>query len=93
MIAAWQEYVQAPATPLQRPAAIVRTRGDVTGARALVTGDGVARLRWRRDDPAPVVVLDFGKEVGGYPVYTVRDAHRQTALLLRGVGRAHPSSR
>ncbi len=80
MIAAWPEYVQAPPTALQRPVAIVRTVGDVTGAQALVTGDGVARLRYRSGQPAPVVVLDFGKEVGGYPTFTVRSVRGHTSL-------------
>lgn len=80
MIGAWDAYVQAPATVLQRPVAIERRRGDVVGARALVTGDGVARLSYKKGGRAPVVVLDFGKEVGGYPLFTVRDFRRETAL-------------
>ncbi len=80
MIAAWQEYVQAPPAALQRPVAIERTAGAVTGARALITGTGAARLRWDGERRPPVVVLDFGKEVGGYPVFRVRDFRGRTAL-------------
>lgn len=93
MIGAWDAYVQAPPKPLQRPVGIVRTAGDVINPEALVTGEGVARLRHRAGGDRPVVVLDFGKEVGGYPVFTVSGFKRRTALrssyseTLTGLGR------
>jgi hypothetical protein len=58
--------------PQLRPLKVVSTSGHVTNAEALVAGhDGYATLSWGGVGPAPQVVLDYGREVGGLPVFDV----------------------
>ena len=57
-----------------RPVSVVRTHGSVTNAAALTgQGSGSTVLTATEGTPA-VVVLDFGKEVGGNPYVTVSSA-------------------
>lgn len=68
----WQQYVQAPSTPNVTPVAVVRTSGNVTNAGALAAGgSGTAKLTMSSGGPAAVILLDYGKDVGGYPYFTV----------------------
>ncbi|MEV0570827.1 alpha-L-rhamnosidase C-terminal domain-containing protein [Dactylosporangium sp. NPDC050588] len=68
----WQQYVLGPATPNVTPVAVVSTSGNVTNAGALVTGgSGSAKLTMVSGGPAPVIILDYGKNVGGFPYFTV----------------------
>jgi alpha-L-rhamnosidase len=48
------------------------TNGQVTNADALLAGHhGFANLTWGGDGSAPVIVLDYGRDVGGLPVFEV----------------------
>src|SRR5690349_22188502 len=69
---AWQQYVPGPAKPNVTPVAVVRTSGNVTNAAALVSGgSGTAKLTRVSGGPAPVILLDYGKDVGGFPYFSV----------------------
>lgn len=67
----WQQYVEGPATPNVAPAAVASTSGNVTNAAALAGGSGSAKLTMVSGGAAPVIILDYGKDVGGYPYFTV----------------------
>jgi alpha-L-rhamnosidase len=56
------------------PVALVRMSGEVSGATGLVGGRGTpsTMLTMRPGIPAPVVVLDYGEDVGGVPSLEVR---------------------
>ncbi len=49
----------------------VTTSGNVTNAQALVDGSGTATLTNVAGQAPPVIVLDYGKEVGGLPFFGV----------------------
>lgn len=66
----WQRYVEGTGTSTVRPVAAT-VIGDVTNAQALVGRRGVTTLTWRAGQVQPVVVLDYGKEVGGLPFFDV----------------------
>jgi hypothetical protein len=77
----WQQYVQAPATPNVTPVAVASTSGNVTNAAALVSGgSGTAKLTMVSGGPAPRILLDYGKDVGGYPYFTVTAANGNPVL-------------
>ncbi|MCO1574532.1 hypothetical protein M8C13_02020 [Crossiella sp. SN42] len=77
----WQQYVAAPATPNVTPVAVARTSGNVTNAAALAPGGrGTAKLTMAPGGPAPVILLDYGKNVGGFPYFTVT-AHSGNPVL------------
>jgi hypothetical protein len=78
--AGWRRYVSAPHTRTVAPVQVLQVHGDVENAEALAGGRGVATLRYREGGPRPSVVLDFGREVGGFPVFGVR-RHTRGALL------------
>jgi hypothetical protein len=61
----WQSYVPGPDSLDVAPVAVTRTVGDVTGADSLVGGGGPATLRMTAGGSPAVVVLDYGKEMGG----------------------------
>lgn len=69
----WQQYVQAPASRDVHPVAVISTAGSVTNAAALTQpGSGqTATLSWSGSGTAPAIILDYGKEVGGLPQFTV----------------------
>jgi len=69
----WQQYVQAPTSRDVSPVAILSTAGSVTNATALTQpGSGqTTTLSWSGSGTAPAIVLDYGKEVGGLPQFTV----------------------
>jgi alpha-L-rhamnosidase len=76
----WEPYVTAPASPVVRAVRVVSTSGDVTGARTLTHArGGRATLRMRKGGRPPVIVLDYGKDVGGTPIFDVRS---QTGIPL-----------
>ncbi|HEY0792218.1 MAG TPA: hypothetical protein VGD78_14230 [Chthoniobacterales bacterium] len=46
--------------------------GNVQNAEALVAGhEGYATLTWGGQGPAPQIILDYGDDVGGVPVFEV----------------------
>jgi len=53
-----------------RPVAVTSI-GDVTHPEALVDGSGVTTLTWAPGEVQPIVVLDYGREVGGLPFFDV----------------------
>jgi alpha-L-rhamnosidase len=77
----WQNYVEAPSTPNVCPTSVVSTSGTVTGAQNLVCGgSGGATLTLTTGGATPTVVLDYGKEVGGVPYFTVTAASGSPVL-------------
>jgi hypothetical protein len=68
--AGWRRYVSAPRTREVAPVQVVGVRGVTT-------------LRYRKGGPKPAVVLDFGREVGGFPVFGVQ--HHTRGAVLRSV--------
>ena len=58
--------------PLLRPIKVVSTSGNVTNADALLEGhEGYATLTMTAGGTAPMVILDYGRDVGGLPVFEV----------------------
>ena len=55
-----------------RPVKVVSTTGNVRNAEALVAGhEGYATLTMEDGGTAPMVILDYGRDVGGLPVCEV----------------------
>jgi len=64
-----------PNPPLLRPLKVVSTSGNVQNAEALVDGHGgYATLTWGGQGPAPMVILGYGRDVGGLPFFEVAGA-------------------
>jgi hypothetical protein len=78
--ASWRRYVAAPTSRVVAPIGVVSVRGDVENPEALAGGPGTATLRYREGGRQPVVVLDFGREVGGFPIFGVQ-RHTRRAVL------------
>src|SRR5260370_1107018 len=58
--------------PLLRPIKVVSTSGNVTNAEALIEDhEGYATLTMVQGSPAPQIILDYGRDVGGLPVFDV----------------------
>src|SRR6201994_2610028 len=71
----WQKYVETPKGTNVCPTAIESTAGSVSGAQGLVCGGpGGATLTLTAGGATPTIVLDYGKEVGGVPYFTVTSA-------------------
>lgn len=69
---AWQDYVPAPKSDDVKAVRIASTSGRVANARRLVgRGRGGATLTMTAGGPEPVIVLDYGKVVGGIPYLEV----------------------
>lgn len=71
--AAWQSYVEGPPGTDVRPVRVVSVSGGVSGASGLA-GGGPATLTMQPGVPAPVIVLDYGQDVGGLPYFNVTAA-------------------
>ena len=67
----WQSLVPGPSTDDVKPARITRTHGSVTNAQALVDGNGTTVLTMQPGGSPAIIVLDYGREVGGTPYATV----------------------
>ena len=77
----WQRYVLAPPTPDVRPVRIVSATGAVDNPTALAErGHGKATLTKVAGGPDPVVVLDYGRNVGGFPYFRVTDVGGNPSL-------------
>jgi alpha-L-rhamnosidase len=63
----WESYVEGPAQPFVTPVRVVTVSGDVWNPQALVSGNGTATLTRTQGGPAPTVLLDYGRDVGGVP--------------------------
>src|SRR4051812_11150595 len=58
--------------PLLRPLSVVSTSGNVQNAEALVADhQGYATLTMVQGGTAPMVILDYGRDVGGLPAFEV----------------------
>ena len=61
-----------PTGPLLRPVKVVSTSGNVQNAAALVDGQGgYATLTMAAGGTAPMIILDYGRDVGGLPFFEV----------------------
>src|SRR5256714_9345288 len=75
----WQALVPAPASGDVRPVSVVRTHGTVTNPGALSGQSGGSTVLTVPSGGSPaIVVVDFGKEVGGNPYVTVSSASSAT---------------
>ena len=69
----WQRFVMAPTAPDVHPVRIVSTAGSVSGAATLVgSGVGRATLTMTPGGRSPVIVVDYGQDVGGIPYFVVQ---------------------
>ncbi|MBR8040250.1 hypothetical protein KDW85_17720 [Burkholderia cenocepacia] len=64
---------------LIRPVRVVSTAGNVANADALTTG-GSTTLTMASGGPSPTVTLDYGRVVGGLPVFQVSSVSGRPAL-------------
>ena len=75
--------VSVDANRLVRPLRVESASGQVTNALTLVAGHhDFAALKWGGTGVAPMIVLDYGRDVGGIPVFdalTFPMAHRHYA--------------
>lgn len=77
----WQSLDETPASSAVCPVAVVSTSGGVTGAGNLVCGgSGGATLTLASGGATPTIVLDYGKDVGGIPYFTVTSASGSPTL-------------
>ena len=69
----WQQYVEGPETSDVYPVKIASISGKVSNARALLDPSGAQATTLTKDPggPNPVIVLDYGKDVGGVPYFDV----------------------
>ena len=68
----WQQYVLATGATLLKPARIVSISGKVSNPAGLLDGSrGGATLSWNGKGPAPGILVDYGIESGGVPLFTV----------------------
>ncbi len=85
--AAWKSYVIGTGTADVAPVRIASVSGSVTNAEGLVDpSKGPVTLTYAAGGQAPVVILDYGREVGGLPFFTasaVTPAPTGTSVTLR----------
>jgi alpha-L-rhamnosidase len=68
----WQSYDETPTSAQVCPTAVTSTSGTVSGASTLLCGgSGDATLTMVSGGTAPVIVFNYGKEVGGVPYFYV----------------------
>jgi alpha-L-rhamnosidase len=68
----WQRYVLSRADPERWPVRVVSTSGSVTDPDAVLRpGTGRTTIIRRPGEPAPSLVLDYGRDVGGVPEFGV----------------------
>jgi hypothetical protein len=84
---AWKGYVLGDGALDAKPVRIASTSGAVTNAQGLVDpSSGPARLSWDGTGLAPLILLDYGREVGGLPFFNVgavSPAAGATSVTLR----------
>lgn len=77
----WSKYVRSPASTTLKPVSVVSTTGSVTNPEAMVLGGkGQTTLNNKFGEPAPVLLLDYGQDVGGLPQYNIAHADRSNIL-------------
>jgi hypothetical protein len=63
---------QTSGEPLLRPIRVVSTSGNVQNAEALLESHGgYATLTMVQGGTAPMIILDYGRDVGGIPIFEV----------------------
>ena len=92
---AWKQYVLGTGKPDAAPVRVVSTSGAVTNAQGLVhRSRRPTTLTYAPGRPAPTIVLDYGREVGGLPFFDVgsdRSGRRcHVGLAARGLQRDAP---
>jgi len=68
-----------PDTGTVRPVKVVSVSGAVSGADTLLSG-GTVTLKYTAGGAAPTIVLDYGREVGGLPLFGVAAQSGQPTL-------------
>src|SRR5215211_9361365 len=69
---AWKGHVLGDGAPDATPVRISSTIGDVTNAKGLVQrSKKPTTLTYTAGRPAPTIVLDYGRDVGGLPFFNV----------------------
>jgi alpha-L-rhamnosidase len=69
---AWKSYVLGDGALQASPVRISSTSGAVTNAQGLVDpSKGPATITWDGTGLAPLILLDYGREVGGLPFFNV----------------------
>jgi hypothetical protein len=93
----WRSYVESPAQRHLSPVGIADVSGTVANPTALThpSGDGLATLTYSPGGVPPVVVVDYGNEIGGVPVFDVaavsgtpvlRAAYSETLAAMSNTG-------
>jgi alpha-L-rhamnosidase len=68
----FEDWGPLSSEPLLRPVKVVSTSGNVQNAEALIEGHGgSATLTLVQGGPAPIIILDYGRDVGGAPFFDV----------------------
>jgi alpha-L-rhamnosidase len=84
---AWKHYVLGNGRPDAAPVRVASTSGAVTNAQGLVhRSRKPTTLSYTPGRPAPTIVLDYGREVGGLPFFDVgriAPADAATSVSLR----------
>ena len=84
---AWKHYVLGTGRPDAAPVRVASTSGAVTNAQGLVhRSKRPTTLTYTPGRPAPTIVLDYGREVGGLPFFDVgriAPADGATSVSLR----------
>jgi hypothetical protein len=63
----WQSYVLTPSSTTVTAPTVYYVSGDVTNPDGIAGGSGSTTLTYRVGEQAPVIILDYGQVVGGYP--------------------------
>jgi len=92
----WQADDETPTTAQVCPTAVTSTAGTVSGASTLLCGgSGDATLTMVSGGTAPVIVFDYGKEVGGVPYFfvssetgspTLQAGYSESSLYISATG-------
>ncbi len=71
---AWKAYDQAPARALLHPVRVLRVIGDVEDPQALAHAPSgkATTLTYPSGGPPPSLVLDYGRDVGGLPMFDIK---------------------
>ena len=84
---AWAGYVLGTGELTAKPVRINATSGDVTNAEGLIDpAKGPAKLTYSGSGRVPMIILDYGREVGGLPFFTasgVTPTGTATSVTLR----------
>jgi alpha-L-rhamnosidase len=84
---AWRSHVLADDATTLKPVHATAT-GNVTDPQALVTGTGTTTLTNVAGQAPPIVVLDYGKEVGGLPFFGVSSVTGTSVTMRAGYSEA-----